>query len=374
MSDFASELAAERRVAARLLLRRPLVTPESHPEEFRLIRRHADELARTFGQFLGYRLVVEPGFARLLKAGLGRGGGRWLERASGAPFTPRTYAYLALALSVLVTAPEQLLLSEIVSRTRAAAAEAGIDLGEPNRITERRALVAALKQLLAWHVLAEDDGSVESYAGDGDAEALLTVDRELARRMVSGPIGRASCPEELIELAARSDHDGPRHTVRRRLVETPVVYVDDLTDDERDWLRRNQRREQRIFEDLFGLDAEIRAEGVALLDPEGELSDIDFPGTGTVPWAALLLLERLVETLVPDGRTAVIPDGMIDTVLGELVERHRRAWAAEYTDSPELLRHSVIELLTRMRLIEGTEDGSRRLLAAAARYTAEVTT
>jgi uncharacterized protein (TIGR02678 family) len=374
VSDFASELAAERRVAARLLLRRPLVTPESHPEEFRLIRRHADELARTFGQFLGYRLVVEPGFARLLKAGLGRGGGRWLERASGAPFTPRTYAYLALALSVLVTAPEQLLLSEIVSRTRAAAAEAGIDLGEPNRITERRALVAALKQLLAWHVLAEDDGSVESYSGDGDAEALLTVDRELARRMVSGPIGRASGPEELIKLAARSDHEGPRHTVRRRLVETPVVYVDELTDGERDWLRRNQRREQRIFEDLFGLDAEIRAEGVALLDPEGELSDIDFPGTGTVPWAALLLLERLVETLVPDGRTAVIPDGMIDTVLGELVERHRRAWAAEYTDSPELLGHSVIELLTRMRLIEGTEDGGRRLLAAAARYIAEVTT
>jgi uncharacterized protein (TIGR02678 family) len=374
MSDFASELAAERRVAARLLLRRPLVTLESHPEEFRLIRRHADDLARTFGQFLGYRLVVEPGFARLLKAGLGRGCGRWLERSSGAPFTPRTYAYLALALSVLVTAPEQLLLSEIVNRTRAAAAEAGIDLGEPNRITERRALVAAFRQLLAWRVLAEDDGSVESYAGDGDAEALLTVDREIARWVVSGPIGRASSPGELIELAAGSDHYGPRHTVRRRLVETPVVYVAELTDDERDWLRRNQRREQRIHEDLFGLDTEIRAEGVALLDPQGELSDIDFPGTGTVPWAALLLLERLVETLVPEGRSAVIPDGLIDTVLGELVERHRRAWAAAYADSPELLRHSVTELLTRMRLIEPAEDGGWRLLAASARYTAEVTT
>ena len=374
MSDFASELAAERRVAARLLLRRPLVTSESHPEEFRLIRRHADELARTFGQFLGYRLVIEPGFARLLKAGPGQGGRRWLERTSGAPFTPRTYAYLALALSVLVTAPEQLLLSEVVSRTRAAAAEAGIDLGEPNRIAERRALVAALRQLLAWRVLAEDDGSVESYAGDGDAEALLTVDREIARWMVSGPIGSASSPGELIETAAGSAHDGPRHTVRRRLVETPVVYVDELTDDERDWLRRNQRREQRIYEDLFGLDTEIRAEGVALLDPQGELSDIDFPGTGTVPWAALLLLERLVAALVPEGRSAGIPEGLIDTVLGELAERHRRAWAAAYTDSPELLRHSVTELLTRMRLIEPAEDGGWRLLAAAARYTAEVTT
>jgi uncharacterized protein (TIGR02678 family) len=374
MSDFADELAAERRTAARLLLREPLVTPETHPEVFPLIRRHADELARQFGQLLGYRLVVEPGFARLLKAGLGRDSGRWLERTSGAPFTPRTYAYLALALSVLVTAPEQLLLSEIVTRTRAAAAEAGIDLGEPNRIVERRALVAALKQLMAWHVLSEDEGSVESYSGDGSAEALLAVDREVARRLVSGPIGRASSPGELIELAAAPEHAGPRHTVRRRLVETPVVYVDALTDEEHDWLRRNQRREQRTFEEFLGLDAEIRAEGVALLDPAGELSDIEFPGSGTVPWAALLVLERLVAELTPDGGSAGIPAGRIESVLAELVERHRKAWADRYTDSPELLCQAVTDLLVRMRLIDRSGDGGLRLLAAAARYAPEVTT
>jgi uncharacterized protein (TIGR02678 family) len=374
MSDFAAELAAERRTAARLLMRHPLVTAESHPEEFPLIRRHADELGRQFGQLLGYRLVVEPGFARLFKAGLGPGSGRRLERTSGAPFTPRTYAYLALALSALVTAPEQLLLSEIVTRTRAAAAEAGIDLGEPNRISERRALVAALKQLMAWHVLVEDEGSVESYSGDGAAEALLTIDREIARRLVSGPLGRASSPGELIELAVAPDHDGPRHVVRRRLVEIPVVYVDELTDEERDWLRRNQRREQRTFEEFLGFDAEIRAEGVALIDPQGELSDIDFPGSGTVPWAALLLLERLVGRHTTDAGSAGIPDDLIDTVLGELVERHRRAWAAQFTDSPELLRHAVTDLLHRMRLIEPAGDGDWRLLAAAARYAPEVTT
>ena len=163
MNDFAENLAAERRTAVRLLLRRPLVTPATHPDEFSLIRRHADELGRQFSQVLGYRLAVEPGFARLHKAGLGRDAGRRLERGSGAPFTPRTYAYLALALAALVTAPEQLLLSEVVARTRATAAEAGIDLGEPNRVTERRAFVAALKQLTLWHVLTEDEGSVESY-------------------------------------------------------------------------------------------------------------------------------------------------------------------------------------------------------------------
>jgi uncharacterized protein (TIGR02678 family) len=297
MNDFATNLAAERRTAVRLLLKEPLVTAAAHPDDFPLIRRHADELARQFGQVLGYRLTVEPGFARLHKAGLGTGSGRRLERGSGAPFTPRTYAYLALTLAALVTAPEQLLLSEVVARTRAAAAEAGIDLGEPNRVTERRALVAALKQLLTWRVLAEDEGSVDSYAGDSEADALLTIDREIARRLVSGPVSQAETPRDLIERAAAAGEAGPRHRVRRLLVETPVVYSGDLTEEERDWLRRSQRREQRILEDFAGLRAEIRAEGVALIDPDQELTDAQFPGTGTVAWAALLLIGKLVAEL-----------------------------------------------------------------------------
>ncbi|MCW2919641.1 MAG: hypothetical protein JWN52_7709 [Actinomycetia bacterium] len=381
MSDFATDLAAERRAAARLLLASPLVTPETHPDGFPLIRRHADELARRFNQMLGYRLVVESGFARLHKAGLGRDAGRRLERRSGAPFTPRTYAYLALILSTLVTAPEQLLLSEVVARTRAAAAEAGIDLSEPNRAVERRAMVAALKQLMAWQVLAEDEGSVDTYAENDEAEALVTIDREIARRLVSGPIGKAATAEELIEWAAAPGHAGPRHYVRRRLLETPVVYIDDLTGEQSDWLRRNQRREQRTFEELFGLDTEIRAEGVALLDPAGELSDLEFPGTGTVPWAALLLVERLVELLTPDGSTAglPIPDGLIDTVLRELIERHRKAWSTQLTDAPELLRGAVVDLLHRMRLIAPADPPDEpttgwMLMAAAARYAPEVTT
>ncbi|MFI0348940.1 TIGR02678 family protein [Actinomadura sp. 9N407] len=368
--DFAAELAAERRAAARLLLRCPLVTARSHPEEFPLIRRHADELGRQFAQLLGYRLVVEPGFARLMKAGLGTGGERFLARSSGTPFTPRTYAYLALALSVLVTAPEQLLLTELVTRIRAAAAEAGIDPGEPGRAVERRALVAALKQLIAWRVLGEDEGTVESYSGGGeDAEALLTVDREIARRLVSGPIGRSSSAGELIALAFVPERDGPRHAVRRRLVETPVVYVADLPEDQRDWLRRNQRREQRVFEDALGLDTEIRAEGVALVDPRGELSDIDFPGTGTVAWAALLVLRELTAARDRDGQD--VPADRIEEILAGLVERHGKAWAAQYTASPPLLYEAVTGLLRRMYLLAPV-PGGWRLLAAAARYAPEV--
>jgi uncharacterized protein (TIGR02678 family) len=375
MTDFAENLAAERRTAIRLLLREPLVTAAAHPDEFPLIRRHADELAKQFGQLLGYRLTVEPGFARLHKSGLGRDAGRRLERGSGAPFTPRTYAYLALALAALVTAPEQLLLSEVVARTRAAAAEAGIDLGEPNRQAERRALVAALKQLMTWRVIAEDEGSVDSYAGDSEADALLTIDREIARRLVSGPVSQAPTPLDLIEKA---DQAGPRHRVRRLLVETPAVYLDDLTEEERDWLRRSQRREQRILEDFTGLTAEIRAEGVALIDPEQELTDTQFPGTGTVAWAALLLAGELAAELTPtDGATgAPIPEGRVEELLRGFIEKHPNAWSQELSTQPVLLAAAVIDLLRRMRLVRPAQPPQTGWLlsAAAARYAPEVTT
>jgi uncharacterized protein (TIGR02678 family) len=375
MTDFAENLAAERRTAIRLLLREPLVTAAAHPDEFPLIRRHADELAKQFGQLLGYRLTVEPGFARLHKSGLGRDAGRRLERGSGAPFTPRTYAYLALALAALVTAPEQLLLSEVVARTRAAAAEAGIDLGEPNRQAERRALVAALKQLMTWRVIAEDEGSVDSYAGDSEADALLTIDREIARRLVSGPVSQAPTPVDLIEKA---DQAGPRHRVRRLLVETPAVYLDDLTEEERVWLRRSQRREQRILEDFTGLTAEIRAEGVALIDPEQELTDTQFPGTGTVAWAALLLAGELAAELTPtDGATGVpIPEGRVEELLRGFIEKHPNAWSQELSTQPVLLAAAVIDLLRRMRLVRPAQPPQTGWLlsAAAARYAPEVTT
>ncbi|MET9019136.1 TIGR02678 family protein [Actinopolymorpha sp. NPDC004070] len=372
MTDLASRAADERRHAARTLLRSPLVTGRSHPEEFRLIRRHAVELASQFQQLLGYRLVVESNFARLHKAGLGRGSGRRLTRSSGAPFTPRTYAYLALTLSVLTTAPEQLLFSELLARIRVAAAEAGIDLGDPNRGTEKRALVAALRQLNNWQILTEDDGSVEAYVGDERAEALLTIDREIARRTVSGPIGSAGGWEELIDRSAGSDL-GPRHSVRRRLVETPVVYLDDLSDEERDWLRRNQRREQRVLEEALGLDAEIRAEGVGLFDPEEELTDLSFPATGTLSWLALLLLERLVTELRPDEPTisVPIPDSLVDGLIAELVERHGRAFAKDLLEDRGQLRESVLERLQAFRLVDRRENGWL-LSAAAARYAPKV--
>ncbi|WP_432035711.1 TIGR02678 family protein [Streptomyces cucumeris] len=412
-------LAAERRSAARLLLVHPLVTATGpHSDLFPLIRRHADWLAKRFQQVLGYQLLVDTSYARLFKAGLGAGAGHRLERSTGTPFTPRTYACLALALSVLVTAPEQMLLSRLVADIKAAAADAGVELEGTGRAAEKRTLAAALRQLVDWGVLIETEGSVNAVTQEDGAEALITIDREIARAVVAGPLAQSRDGADLVRRAADPGFGGPRTYVRRMLVETPAVYLDDLTDAERDWLRTRQRREAQAFSELLGLEAEIRAEGVVLVDAEEEVTDVHLPGTGTVAQAALLLLEQLVERLRPDspghpatgGQLVIgvaVPDGMVDELLAELVEEYGRRsnWQRGYLEDQSALRDAVLDLLSRMRLVarvsrlrsqgqglpEGYDEkvqedrsvtdvtGAREeetglvLLAAAARYATQVT-
>ena len=96
---------AERRRAARALLKRPLLASGStDPDDLRLVRRHQSELIRLFADGLGYRLQVDPTSARLFKTGLGTDSTRPLRRRSGASFTPRAYALLCLTIAALTRA------------------------------------------------------------------------------------------------------------------------------------------------------------------------------------------------------------------------------------------------------------------------------
>ncbi len=363
----------------RLLLRHPLVTADGpHAEGFGLIRRHRDALARDLRQHLGYRLVVEAGFARLYKAGLGPGRSRRLERASGAPFTPRAYAYLALCCSVLLTGRQQVLLSALVDQVRTAGGEAGIDLGADSQ-ADRRAFVAALRQLVAWGVLVEDDGTVAAFADDAGAEALLFVRRDLVRHLIAVPLREVDGPDELVRVAAEPGiAGGSRHRVRRLLVEEPAVLADDLDAESWEWLRQSQRREARLLAELTGLELEIRAEGVAAIDPRDELTDETFPRGGTLGHAALLAVSDLARRLRPtrlDGdetaATVPVPTGLLEEVVGGLLERHGPRWKKDYLDRPDRLSRDVEDLLVTVGLLRRA-PGGLRLAAVANRYAPEV--
>lgn len=358
---------AERRAAARRLLQHPLTCAEHDADLFRLIRRHAAELDRWFTQRLGYRLHVDSDTARLFKTGFVPED-RPLRTRSERPFHQGEYILLALVLSATAAGPAVISLRDLVDAVRSAAAEAEVTLtGEDS---ERRALVSVLRWMIDHGLAREMHSRVEGYATDETADAVLKIRPDRIALLCLPTLVGADDGADLLGRADR--RASTRQWLRLRLVEDPVTYRHDLTDPEWFELRRRLSEEARMLEEMFGLVVEARAEGVAAVDPSGNLSSRRFPGTDTVGHAALLLFEHLRPS---EGRPPAHARDEIVSHLAQLTATHR-SWKKDLVANPERLADHVIRLLVQLRLarlVPATQDEDRlqiELLPAAARFLA----
>jgi len=299
---------AEYQQAARLVLLHPLITA-SHPDRtaLPLARKWARQLRTDFAEVLGYTLVSTGETVRLRRVQDTLDSTRPALTRARRPFDRRRYAYLVLTLSALGRSGSQVALSELAD---AVAAEAGrIDgLGmDTGRKADRDAFVDAVAWLEARGALRMADGSAAEWVNDPErAEALYDIDREIVAA-VYAPSRVLQHLSSVTELLNGADRDGPAQGInaqginaqrrrsarraRRLVLEHPVVYYADV-----DPGLRGQLRSAALTEDLerlTGLALERRAEGVALVNAGQRLSDLTFPGTGTVAQAALLLCARI---------------------------------------------------------------------------------
>ncbi|WP_127127853.1 TIGR02678 family protein [Georgenia sp. SYP-B2076] len=374
--------AAERREAARALLSHPVLTRARRGEELALVRRHAAALKKMFPAVLGYPLVVEASFARLVKdAPSADAPPRPAQRRGGQPFAPRTYAYLALVCAGLLetTSGDQVLLGSLVGQVRADAAGAGITMDDS--LSDRRHLVQAIALLLDWGVLTETDGSVTAW-GDRQEEALLDVNRTLLTHVLARPLREVATAEELlVRGTGDTPAEQPRRTLRRKLVENPLVRREDLTDAEQHVLSRERAELSRTLAESFGLTLEVRQEGALAYDVDGELTDVAFPGQGTVAHVALLLVNALVDDLDGGPGAAAEVDGTVvpgllapwaavSDAVQLLVEQYGATFAEAFASDPEYLQAEVVARLEDLSLARRTPAGLV-LHPACARYQPE---
>lgn len=334
--------------AARTLLLRPLLRAEADPEAFRSVRRHADHLRRWFEQNTGWRLVVDAQVVRLLKVTVPAGAtsvavaGRHPARArrGDPPFTRRRYVLLCLALAALERSDPQVSLGRLADHVVLLARQVdleGVEFTLTSR-EERSDLAAAIRLLLDLGVLVRVAGDEESYVQAG-GDALYDVERRVLSRMLvtrHGPslVADATGPQAtgtLIDDVERALHAEPaaftedeanrrlRHTLTRRLLEDPVVYHDELDEAELAYLTRQRGALTRRITELTGLVPEIRAEGIAMVDPLDQLTDLRMPESGTDGHATLLLAEHLAA-----GGPAQI--GELRTLVRSLARTYASYW------------------------------------------------
>ena len=355
----------EIRDAARHLERHTFLTQARHPDVFLLVRRHSTELKRRFGETLGYRLVVESTFARLLKPPLpDTSPVRALPGPNG-PVSPRVYQYICLLAAALQApgAADQWLISSLVAQVRSDAATAGIITGDSHG--ERRDLVTAVNLLAGLGVMEETEGSTTAWAAGQDPEVLLTVDQTALSYLIANPISGE----------ARTDR--PARTLARRLVEDPILDRVLLTDEEaRVWSRdRGMLGEQ--LEELFGLHLEVRKEGALAWDFAEDATDEPFPGLGVPRQLALMFVTEMVRARPSGISTAfTVTDETVDQIIAAILDENRGHLRSDFEPSDPAAgaraRAAITSILCTVGLLT-VGLGTVTLHPAAARYGAAVT-
>jgi uncharacterized protein (TIGR02678 family) len=322
-----TELADYQR-AARTLLVHPLVTA-THPNAtaLALVRRFARPLATDLATVAGYRLELEPTCARLVRRMDRLDSTQQVRRRDGKPFDRRRYAYLCLVLAALGRAGSQVALTELADALRRRAADVA-ELGfDPDEYRHRLAFVDVVRHLLDLGALQEVESSTVDWVRDPDAgEALYDVDRDVVHLVFVPPrvVQHVASAQALLAGTAAVSRETRREATRqrlaRRLLEQPVVHLDDLDDDERAYLTSQAASLTADLQRLTGGQVERRAEGLALLDATGGFSDRRFPAGGTAAQVALLLVDAMARAVAADDvATATVPrDG---DLVGALIER-----------------------------------------------------
>jgi len=381
----------ERRRAVRALLARSLLLADRDTDAHRLVRRHAGWLRDWFAHEAGWVLTVDAELARLRKVPPTLGDATRPARARrGDPaFSRRRYVLVCLALADLETADRQTTLGRLAESVVGAVAAdpdlaaAGLDLDLTNR-DHRRDLVAAVRLLLDLGALSRVDGDENDYvAGDGDV--LYTVERSvlaglLAARRPPSTIDAEDLDGRLTALVSEPVADTPdarnramRIHLTRRLLDDPVVYLDDLSEEQQAYLARQRHRIVTAIAEATGLLAEARAEGIAMVDQAGDISDVKMPDQGTDGHLTLLLAEHLADHLREPG--GHVPGTQVEAAVVRLIGAHADHWRRDVREpgAEVVLAADAIERLEALGLIRRTEHGVLPLPAIARYATAAPT-
>ena len=323
--ELATQLDVERAEAIQHLLHRPLLDARAHHDAYTLVARHGDWLVRWFDDTCGWALYVDAaaGFARLAKRRADPDPTRPLRRlrGAGAPFDRRRYQILCLVAAELVSHP----VTTVGLLSRAVAAAGAFT---PERHGDRISFVDALLVLRSWRAVEVSSGEVEDYVGNEKANALLTADLARLQRLLAPATApsridpTAPFAGALVALLAEPRYDGAhldasdphratRHRLARRLLDDPVLHLDDCTEHERDYLASGAGRtwiRQRVA--AAGLVLEERSDGLLAVDPAARSTEDTFPGpNGTVHQMALLLVDHLVTDAPADGGVGAARSG-----------------------------------------------------------------
>jgi uncharacterized protein (TIGR02678 family) len=221
-------------------------------------------------------------------------------------------------------------------------------------------------------VAGEEDAFVRA-AGD----ALYDIERRVLAALISSPRGASTVDADDFESRLEQLGAEPvpvaedlrvrsiRQRVTRRMLDDPVLYYDELDETELAYLTSQRSAMIRRLEERTGLLAEVRAEGLAMVDPNDELTDVRMPEVGTDGHVALLITEHLSGRLT--NGAAPCTESELHVLVRRLADEHRGYWrhGTREPGAEVALVTKALDRLEALRLIRREPDGVHPLPAIA---------
>jgi uncharacterized protein (TIGR02678 family) len=204
-------------------------------------------------------------------------------------------------------------------------------------------------------ILRRLDGDERQFLDrSGASDALY----EIHRPTLGAMLNLSRSPSAVESAADLVEETEVRTRLIRALLDDPVVYFHDLTEREWNYLEEHRAYLLRQVSDATGMVAEIRREGIAMVDDAGGLTDVNLPEETKDGHIALMLVRWFAESARTYPGTA-IPVSAIE----EYVRR-------KAPESETWLTQDAFLRLRGLRLIQSTDAGVVPL-PACARYAAD---
>lgn len=383
------QILHERRRAARALMMSPLIrrTPAT-AETFSLIRTHSEWLRDWFGRVLGWPLRVDSELARLGKTPAEEMDATRPARDTSQriAFTRTRYVLFCLALACLERCERQTTLGKIATelqqliREDTGFAQAGITLDLKLR-ESRKDLVHVMLFLLNIGVITRLHGDENQYISSDEGDALYNVYQPALASILNvkrGPSLIQSSSLEgriaalIVETLPETESSWNRHLrlqLTRKLIDNPVLYYAELEESEKAYLDGQRHSILKNIEEGTGLIAEIRKEGIALVDEDGDFTDLDLLAEGTEGHFTLLLAEFFSDHLSRYPDIPVERD-VIEDHAKNLIASYSHHWRKDSRNAAAVqpLLTFALGKLEALRLAHVLPDHSVRPLPAISRY------
>lgn len=376
MQNHQERLREERIHCVQALLNRPWVLKDEDPETFQLIKDHYENLRNWFHEYLGFSLLVTRHFAKLEKFP-----GKYQSWMGIEGFhTTRDYALFTYCLWFLEGRGEgeQFLLSQMVEEIRDHLLVNDVNI-DWTLYEHRLSMARALKKCKELRVLIAVDGDESDWARNGGEVNVLYESTPMARyvlRRFTKELINMENLEELIESANdRNEKVQRRQKIYRRLVQEPIVYDWEWSEEERYYVLTQRRSILDQMNQFLGLEGRRYREGLIFYEPNSLSPVTTFP-TQSVISDILILVAGEIRRRRHKGHYEMDKWGRLllsvtelESVLLYLRERHKEYWSKEHRDSSsqELLRQ-VIQHLKEWNLGIQVNEEEIMLFPALARW------